>query len=84
MTVHLLWPDNTITSGWCAADVLTRVARRQWAPTSKTRVKHLLSDRAWVWSGSLVDPELSDDEFLDALERAEMVLVFREDEEVVA
>lgn len=79
--IAVLWPDNSITRATDAGALLTRVGAFQWSPGDKTHTKSLLSDRAWVWSGSLVDPELSDDEFLDALELAGMCLVERHEEE---
>lgn len=77
--VAVLWPDNSMTVAGSAAGALERVAADQWRPMSVNRLKEVLSDRAWVWSSAAVDPTLDNDDFLDELERAGMVLVERFD-----
>ncbi len=82
--VAVLWPDNTMTIGDTATDVLEQVRGEQWSPMGAglDGLRQVLAQRANAWSANhtrVADPTLSDDEFLDELERAGMILVERFD-----
>ena len=77
VSVVLRFPDGTVLTGADAADVLERLGVIQWEPCDGSAMKHRLSDRVWNWCGVAVDPLLSDDEFLAALNRSRMILVER-------
>lgn len=80
MTIQLTWPDGTHTRGTDAADVIMRWAKVQWATVETIeRAKQILTDRAYAWTGALVDELLPDDEFLAALEQAGMFRIERLD-----
>jgi len=55
---------------------LCKVAEKQWEdPGDLGQFKRLLANRAFGWNESIVDPELPDQEFLEALNRSGMVFV---------
>ena len=70
--IKLKWPDGTITRGETPEEVLTRIGNAQWNPVDRKTIMQMLSDRAWVWSGSAVDDTKPCDEFLHDLEQAGM------------
>jgi len=76
-SVRLIWPDGTELLGEHAHDVLARLGRIQWDPCDVLTMKVRMAQRAIVWSGTAVSPLLSDDDFLDALEGAELLVVDR-------
>ena len=65
--VTVSWPDGTRTVGRTATELLARLGEVQWQPCDVPGMKQRLSDRAWAWDGSLLDPLLPDDAFLAAL-----------------
>lgn len=75
MAVRLIFPDETELAGVDATDVLRRLGNIQWTPTDVAETKVALSDRAWAWNNSLLDPLLPDSEFLMALDDTGMVAV---------
>lgn len=75
--IRLIFPDGTVLDGDHALDVIARLGRLQWEPRDPDAMKELLSDRAWVWSRTAVDPGLPPDEFLDALDAAGLLAVER-------
>lgn len=80
MTIRLHWTDGTRTTGVNAEDVILRWAKVQWhGVESMTQARQILTDRAYAWTGALVDEELPDDEFLVALEAAGMFTIERLD-----
>ena len=55
MTCKIRWPDGSTTIGATPDDVLRKIGEAQWEPTDPERMARLLSDRAFAWSGRLVD-----------------------------
>lgn len=59
------WPDGVETVGASAGDLLDAIAAIQWdAPMDRPAIKAVLSDRAWAWSRSAVDPLAPDSRFV--------------------
>lgn len=76
MSVSIWFPDGTVIRGVDATDALVRLGRIQWTPTEDTAtIKAALSDRAWGWNRSALNPALPDDQFLTALDASAMVAV---------
>lgn len=75
MSVRIIFPDDTTIVGADATDVLRRLGFIQWTPLDVEAMKRALSDRAFAWSGDAVDPLLSDEDFLDALNETGMAAV---------
>lgn len=75
MAVRLIFPDETVVTGHDPTDVLRRLGNLQWTVKDVDEMKLALSDRAWAWNSSLVDPLLPDSEFLMALDDTGMVAV---------
>ena len=75
MKVALYWPDGTALPGEDPTDVLARLGRLQWTPLDVAAMKAALSDRAYAWSGAVLDPLLPDDEFLTALDASGLCAV---------
>ena len=77
MKVTIYWPDYSMTKAVSATRALEVIAEKQWEElVSVPRMKELLSERAWGWCNEIVDPTLSDDEFLKALGETGMVFVW--------
>ena len=68
----VLWPDGTTIMGRDATEALQRLGEEQWTPCDVAEMKQQLSDRAWVWNRSAVDPELPDDQFFEPLHETGM------------
>lgn len=75
--VTLVFPDGTELAGASDRDVLERLGRLQWTPVTPEVMKGYLSDRVWNLGQHVIDPELPDPEFLDALDQTTIVLVRR-------
>jgi hypothetical protein len=76
VSVALHFPDGTVLRASTASDVLAIWDHLQWTPVKDPdRVKAALSERAWQWSATAIDPSLPDDEFLTALEGAGLCAV---------
>lgn len=76
--LSIFWPDGAITRGHSATDALWTIADKQWdQPMSIHDVKYVLAARAFGWNNSVIDPTLSDDDFVDALGSSGMVFVQR-------
>ena len=69
------WPDGAITDGDTPEEILKKIADAQWEITTPNEVRSVLSDRAWVWGGAAVAPDLPADEFLRQLAAARMFRV---------
>ena len=68
------FPNGLIIRGADPRDILDRIAAIQMmkhTPDAK-EMRQMLSDRAWVWSQSIVDPDASDLEFLIACAQARL------------
>lgn len=79
MTIRLTFPNGSKLHGDDATDVLSRLGELQvWTgPVDADRMKQLLSDRAWILVSEAIDPDLPDDDFLNALDAAAVVAVER-------
>lgn len=65
------WPDGVETSAPSAGDLLDAIAAVQWdAPLDRAAIKAVLSDRAWAWSRTAIDPLASDARFVAECARA--------------
>jgi hypothetical protein len=75
MTVTIKWVDGTMHSGSTPEAVMAKVIDCQWTPYTVDQMRAVLSDRAWVWSRTAVDPGLPLREFFEELERADMLSI---------
>ena len=73
--VTVTWPDGSRSVGRTATELLDRLGAQQWEPCSRAAMKRRLSDRAWSWDGTLIDPELDDAAFLAVLTTSTMATV---------
>jgi len=68
------FPDGVTMRGRTPTEVIDRIARVQMTkvPVTHEQMKRMLSDRAWVWTNSIVNCDASDLEFLIACAQAKL------------
>lgn len=72
----ILWPDGTVLSAETPSALLNRLAALQWEqPCTEAQLRARLTDRAKAWSGTVVNENLGDAQFLEALEGAGMFVL---------
>ena len=77
--VLLIFPDGSELRAKGATEALKTLGSWQWDPVTATiAVKRAMSERAWVWTETAIDPDQDDDPFLDAMERAGLCVVIRD------
>ena len=83
MAITVCWRNGTIEDAASPARLLKNLADDPWNNVAYSEIKSVLSDRAWIISQTVLDPELSATEFLREMERAGICQILRLDEEHV-
>lgn len=66
--IAVRWPDGRVDAAATAIDLLRLVAAAQWEqPCSVRTIKRRLAVRCEAWSGTLPNPNLPAQEFVEAL-----------------
>lgn len=66
------WPDGVEMRADNPGHLLDLIAKVQWDDVDRDGVKHLLSDRAWAWSRTAIDPLAPDARFVMECVRARL------------
>jgi len=66
------WDDGSVTGGDSPESVIQEISKVQWNRYSTEEMLYVLSDRAWIWSHSAIDPEMPIAEFIKKMEEAGM------------
>jgi hypothetical protein len=72
---RLMFPDGTILQATDARCLLESWRSKQWHGPDEANWRDELAKRAYIWSGTNVDPTLRPASFIRALERAGLVKV---------
>ena len=86
MRTRVYFPDGTMMDCDSPAEFFARLAEKQFVDHQVTvdEMKELLSDRAWGWNTTIIDPRLDDEAFLKKLGKSGVVFVHFGDDDPFA
>jgi hypothetical protein len=78
VSVELIWPDGTLTSGRTYREVEDRLRADQWTQLSRRAFREEMRRRAEVWSGSRLPSRRTSRGFIRSLADAGLCLIIEE------